>query len=58
MFITGIGRTKFGILDKSLPEMLYEAMQKTLQDSPLKIEDIDAKRVLSSEIHTVLVTPS
>ncbi len=42
MFITGIGRTKFGILDKSLPEMLYEAMQKTLQDSPLKIEDIDA----------------
>ena len=42
MFITGIGRTKFGILDKSLPEMLYEAMLKTLQDSPLTIEDIDA----------------
>lgn len=42
MYITGIGRTKFGILDKSLPELLYEAMHEALKDSPLKIDDIDA----------------
>ena len=42
MYITGIGRTKFGILNKSLPELLYEAMYKALQDSPLCIEDINA----------------
>jgi acetyl-CoA C-acetyltransferase len=42
MYITGIGRTKFGLLNKSLPELLYEAMFKTLQDSSLEIEDIDA----------------
>lgn len=42
MYITGIGRTKFGILDKSLPELFYEAMYEALEDSPLKIDDIDA----------------
>jgi acetyl-CoA C-acetyltransferase len=42
MYIKGIGRTKFGILDKSLPQLLYEAMYKAIEDSPLGIEDIDA----------------
>ena len=42
MYISGIGRTKFGILQKSLPELLYEAMLKAINDSSLKIQDIDA----------------
>ena len=42
MYITGIGRTKFGVLDKSLPELLYEAMYKCVKDSPLSLDKIDA----------------
>lgn len=42
MFISGIGRTKFGALSESLPELLYEAMYNTLKDSNLDISDIDA----------------
>ena len=42
MFISGIGRTKFGIIQKSLPEMIYEAMQSAIVDSPLDIQEIDA----------------
>ncbi|HUT31418.1 MAG TPA: thiolase domain-containing protein [Sedimentisphaerales bacterium] len=41
MYITGIGRTKFGILEKSLPELMYEAVSKALDDSPVGIADID-----------------
>ncbi len=42
MYIAGIGRTKFGILDKSLPELLYMAIYKALEDCALKVEDLDA----------------
>lgn len=42
MYINGIGRTKFGVLSKSLPELAYEAMLSAIQDSPLDITDIDA----------------
>lgn len=42
MYITGIGRTKFGILDKSLPELFYEAMNKALEDCHLEVDDLDA----------------
>jgi acetyl-CoA C-acetyltransferase len=42
MYISGIGRTKFGALSQSLPEILYEAMYNTLKDSYLGISDIDA----------------
>jgi len=42
MYIIGIGRTKFGILGKSLPELLYEAMYKAIDDSPIDVTDIDA----------------
>jgi len=41
MFVTGIGRTKFGILNKSLHELLYDAIYKALHDSSRDIEDID-----------------
>jgi acetyl-CoA C-acetyltransferase len=40
MYVTGIGRTRFGILDKSLPELLYEAMYKALEDGHHRIPDI------------------
>lgn len=42
MFISGIGRTRFGALSESLPELLYVAMYNTLKDSNLDISDIDA----------------
>lgn len=42
MNITGVGRTKFGILSKSLVELTYEAMFNAIEDSPLDINDIDA----------------
>lgn len=42
MYINGIGRTKFGVLSKSLPELTYDAMLHAIQDSPLDITDIDA----------------
>jgi acetyl-CoA C-acetyltransferase len=42
MFISGIGRTKFGALPESLPELLYEAMYNTIKDSYLDISDIGA----------------
>lgn len=40
-YITGIGRTKFGVLDKNLPELSHEAMMKSLEDSGFSINDID-----------------
>jgi acetyl-CoA C-acetyltransferase len=42
MYVNGIGRTKFGILSKSLIELAYEAMFNAIEDSPLNITDIDA----------------
>ncbi|PKP60587.1 MAG: acetyl-CoA acetyltransferase [Candidatus Altiarchaeales archaeon HGW-Altiarchaeales-1] len=40
--IIGTGRTKFGVLDKNIPELAYEAMLKSLEDSTLSITEIDA----------------
>jgi len=42
LYITEIGKTKFGALNKSLPELLYEAKYKFIRDSPLKHRRIDA----------------
>jgi acetyl-CoA C-acetyltransferase len=42
MYVTGIGRTKFGVLDRSIPELAYEAMRKSLGDCKLPVKDIDA----------------
>ncbi len=42
MYITGIGRTKFGISDKTLSQLAYEAMVKALKDSTISINDIGA----------------
>lgn len=42
MYINGVGRTKFGVLTESLPELLYQAAYNAVDDSPLSIEDIDA----------------
>lgn len=42
MYICGAGRTKFGALPQSLPELVYEAMYNAINDSDIKINDIDA----------------
>ena len=41
-YIIGIGKTKFGVLSKSLEQLIYEAMINSLDDSGLSIPDIDA----------------
>ena len=42
MYITGIGKTKFGVSRKSLSELAYEAIQKALEDSGISAKSIDA----------------
>jgi acetyl-CoA C-acetyltransferase len=42
MYITGIGRTKFGKLEQNLGELMLESILKTLQDAKIKLENIDA----------------
>jgi len=42
MHICGIGKTKFGITHKSLPELIYESMYLAITDSPIEVIDIDA----------------
>lgn len=40
-YISGVGRTKFGTLNKNLIELIYEAMYNAINDSPMAITDID-----------------
>jgi len=42
MYIIGTGRTKFGILNQNIPELAYEAMFKSIEDSNLSINDVNA----------------
>jgi acetyl-CoA C-acetyltransferase len=42
MYITGIGRTKFGILQETLQEMAYMAISAALQDAEMALEEINA----------------
>ncbi len=42
MYISGIGRTKFGVLSESLLELAYEAMINAINDSGLSVGDIEA----------------
>lgn len=42
MFISGVGRTKFGNVSKSLLELAYEAMLNAIHDSPIEVSNIDA----------------
>ncbi len=42
MYITGTGRTKFGTLTQTLPELAYEAMFNAVVDGNLDISQIDA----------------
>ncbi|CEG13861.1 conserved hypothetical protein [groundwater metagenome] len=41
-YLIGTGRTKFGVLNENIPELAYEAMFNSLNDSNLSINDIDA----------------
>lgn len=40
-YIKGIGRTKFGVLDETLEELIEIAIKEALRDANLKVEDID-----------------
>lgn len=42
MYVSGIGRTKFGTLTDTMPELIYQAMYNAIEDSPVSIEDIGA----------------
>src|SRR3989338_166489 len=42
MYVSGIGKTKFGILNASLPELAYSAMSKAVEDSGIDAEKIEA----------------
>lgn len=40
MYINGIGKTKFGVLNETLPELAYDAMYNAIKDSDITIKDI------------------
>jgi len=42
MYITGIGRTKFGMLNNTIAQLASEAMHKALSDGKMSVDDIDA----------------
>ncbi len=42
MYVTGIGKTKFGVSDKSLSQLAQEAMLNALEDSRLSVKDLQA----------------
>ena len=39
-FVLGVGKTKFGVLADSLPQLIYQVVCEALKDSSLKIKDI------------------
>lgn len=41
-YISGIGRTRFGVLQEQLPELTYKAIYNALEDADLSPNDIDA----------------
>ena len=58
MYITGVGRTKFGQMKQTLPELMYDAMIKAMDDSEMGAEEIDAiyisnflSGVLNKQLH-------
>jgi acetyl-CoA C-acetyltransferase len=58
MFVTGAGKTKFGILSKSLMQLAYEAVSKALEDAEIPAREIGAVYVanflggsLNSQLH-------
>ncbi|HMK47931.1 MAG TPA: thiolase domain-containing protein [Methanocella sp.] len=42
MYITGAGRTKFGVLPQTMPELAYEAMNSAIDDANADVRDIGA----------------
>jgi hypothetical protein len=40
MYVTGIGRTKFGTLTDTMHELIYQEMYNAIIDSPTSIEEI------------------
>jgi len=65
LHIIGIGRTRFGLLEHSLPEIIYEAMNNAIEDSNIDITDIGAIYIsnflggpLSGQLHLNSVVAS
>ncbi|NTU69706.1 thiolase domain-containing protein [bacterium] len=65
MYISGIGRTKFGVLDKTIPELISEALEKVFADSKISPNDIDAIYVANfaagpfqNQLHAGSLVPS
>lgn len=42
MYVIGIGKTKFGVLNESIAQLAYKAMYNAISDSPISITDIEA----------------
>lgn len=42
MYVIGIGKTKFGVLNESIAQLAYKAMYNAISDSPVSITDIEA----------------
>jgi len=45
VYVTGIGRTKFGVLPQGVPELLYEAVSNALEDAGIDYTELDAAYV-------------
>ncbi len=41
-YVIGVGKTKFGKINKSLPELAYEAMVATVTDAGISVEEVGA----------------
>lgn len=42
IFVNGVGKTKFGVLQDGLPELIYKSTTECLQDAEKELSDIDA----------------
>lgn len=42
VYVTGIGKTKFGKINKTLPELMYEVMFLALKDAKESVKNLDA----------------
>lgn len=42
MYVIGIGKTKFGVLNESIAQLAYKAMYNAISDSPISVNDIGA----------------
>jgi hypothetical protein len=51
IYVTGIGRTKFGTLTDTMLELVYKAMYNAIIDSPTSIEEIIPARYRGTKVN-------